>query len=455
LNKLPCEPVGLDNAVRKLAPVRALRSLSMSISRRQILAASALTGAAAVAVPLAAAAQTRAGATIGNPDEPPQGLINTQGDPRSAANPGPQNPAIADQFPAVYNPPPTDVGDLPLFWSSFNNAPRRTQAGGWARQVTQSDFEVSTSISGVNMRLASGGVRELHWHQAAEWGFMTYGACRVTVLDVQGRAYVADVKPGDLWYFPAGFPHSLQGLGPDGCEFILAFDDGKQSEFNTLLVTDWMAHTPPDVLAQNFGVPEEAFKAMYTHDLWIYQGQAPGPLAADQAAVRSPEGDPPYPFTFSLSGSPIVKQNPGGTVQIADSRNFKVSTTVAAAMVTLKPGGLREMHWHPNADEWQYYVKGQAQMGVFNTGPKAVTNDFKAGDIGYVPKNLGHYIKNIGSEDLVFLEIFKAPEYQDISLVDWLSHTPPQMVAEHFNIPPAVQAKFPRSDEAVRPPVNA
>ena len=88
-----------------------------------------------------------------------------------------------------------------------------------------------------------------------EWAVMTYGNCRVTILDQNGRPEVADVKEGDLWYFPAGFPHSLQGLDPDGCEFVIAFDNGDSSEFNTLLVTDWLAHTPPEVLAKNFGVP--------------------------------------------------------------------------------------------------------------------------------------------------------------------------------------------------------
>jgi oxalate decarboxylase len=86
---------------------------------------------------------------------------------------------------------------------------------------------------------------------------MSYGNCRVTAFDPQRRAYVADVKEGDLWNFPAGYPHSLQGLGPDGCEFILAFDNGRQTEFSTLLVTDWVAHTPPDVLAANLACPPE------------------------------------------------------------------------------------------------------------------------------------------------------------------------------------------------------
>ena len=71
-------------------------------------------------------------------------------------------------------------------------------------------------------------------------------------------------------------------------------------------------------------------------------------------------------------------------MRIADSSNFNVSTTVAAALVTVRPGGVREMHWHPNADEWQYYIKGKARMTVFNTGPNAMTMDFNAGDIGYV-----------------------------------------------------------------------
>src|SRR5947209_17418303 len=205
------------------------------ISRRKILAATA-AGAAT-------AAPTVRGASFGNPDEPPQGAINAR-NPASITDPGPQNPTLANQFPSAVSPPPTDVGGMPMDWASFNNAPRRIQNGGWARQVTQADFAISETISGVNMRLTAGGIRELHWHLAAEWAFMTYGNCRITVLDPQGRPYVADVKEGDLWYFPAGYPHSLQGLGPDGCEFIICFDDGHASEFNTLLVTDWFAHTP-------------------------------------------------------------------------------------------------------------------------------------------------------------------------------------------------------------------
>ena len=198
------------------------------ISRRSILAAGTAGGV------VATTAAAHAAGVFGNPDLPPQGAINASA--AALSDPGPQYPPLADNEPPFLNPPPTDIGNIPQFWSSFNLSPKRVQAGGWARQVNTGMFPISKDIAGVNMRLAAGGIRELHWHQQAEWAVMTYGYCRVTTLDTEGRPYVADVKAGDLWYFPAGLPHSLQGLGPDGAEFVLAFDNGAAGEFNTLLV---------------------------------------------------------------------------------------------------------------------------------------------------------------------------------------------------------------------------
>jgi oxalate decarboxylase len=138
-------------------------------------------------------------------------------------------------------------------------------------------------------------------------------------------------------------------------------------------------------------------------------------------------------------------------VRIADSRNFTVATTVAAALVTLRPGGLRELHWHPNADEWQYWIKGTGQMTVFNTGPKAVTMDFKPGDIGYVKRSNGHYIRNTGDSELQVLEVFRSSYFADVSLSDWLTHTPAALVAQHLNMDVATIAKFPADKPEVMP----
>jgi oxalate decarboxylase len=411
-------------------------------SRRDMLAVSA-----AGAMVTAGAARA---ASFGNPDLPPQGAINAKG-PGNLADPGPQSEVLGKQFPSAQFPPATDVGGMPMDWASFNNAPKRIQNGGWARQVTVEDFAISKEISGVNMRLTAGGIRELHWHQAAEWAIMTYGSCRVTVFDAAGQPYVADVNEGDLWYFPAGAPHSLQGIGSDGCEFVICFDDGHANEFNTLLVSDWFAHTPPEILAKNFGVPAETFAKIPLQNLWIFQGTVPGDLVADRAAISKNAAVPPYPFIFPLGSSRPTKESSSGTIRVADSSNFNVATTVAAALVTVRPGGVREMHWHPNADEWQYYLKGKARMTVFNTGPNAMTMDFNAGDIGYVRKNLGHYVENVGDTDLQFIGVFRAPRYEEISLSNWLTHTPPALVAQHLNIDEATIAKWPDNAPGVMP----
>jgi oxalate decarboxylase len=138
-------------------------------------------------------------------------------------------------------------------------------------------------------------------------------------------------------------------------------------------------------------------------------------------------------------------------VRIVDSSKFKVSTTIAAAIVTVHPGGIRELHWHPNADEWQYFIGGKGRMTVFATGGRARTMDFQAGDVGYVQKALPHYVENTGDTDLKFLEMFKSSYYQDLALSEWLAHTPPELVAAHLHIDKATLDAIPRDEVVVLP----
>jgi len=414
------------------------------LTRRDVLAATAAGGL------ITAATQVHA-ATFGNPDEPPQGAINTEGNPASTAIIGPNNPALSGQFPGALSPPATDVGSLPMFWASFNNAPRRIQNGGWARQVTQEDFQISETIAGVNMRLTRGGIREMHWHVYAEWAFVTKGTCRITTIDQDGRANVEDVHQHGLWYFPPGLPHSLQGVGEDGCEFVICFDNGRASEFDTLLLTQWMAHTPPEVLALNFGVPSGSFSKIPLHDLYIFQGKLPGPIEEDAREAQGNAGTPKLRSSFPLGETAPVKKTRGGEVRIADSKNFEASKTIAAALVRIHPQGMREMHWHPNADEWLYIVEGEAEVTVFETGPNVVTQNFNAGDIGYVKRSQGHYLRNTGHTDLVYLEVFRSSYFADVSLSDWLTHTPPAMVSQTLNVDHETIARFPDGKPAILP----
>ena len=371
-----------------------------------------------------------------------------------AADPGPENAALKSASPDEFRPPATDHGLVPPFWNSFSLAHRRVQEGGWTRQVNVETFPTSAGIAGVNMRLTAGGVRELHWHAADEWALMLDGNCRLTAIDLNGSAYVQDVAAGDLWYFPAGIPHSLQGLGPDGCEFMLVFDDGAFSEENTTLVSDWLIHTPPEVLAKNWSVPEaalEPLKSIPADGRYIFQAPVPGPLEQDRKAAAGVGRISDSVFEFRMMRMTPQKQIRMGEVRVVDLRNFPASANIAMAHVTLRPGGLRELHWHPNADEWQYYIAGKGRMTLFYNKAQANTADFAAGDVGYVPKTLGHYIENTGDTDLVFIEMFKAPCYQDISLNDWLTHIPPELVMQHLGIPAETLAAIPKGNFTLLP----
>ena len=134
----------------------------------------------------------------------------------------------------------------------------------------------------------------------------------------------------------------------------------------------------------------------------------------------------------------------GGRLRITDSRNFTISKTIAAALVEVEPGAMRELHWHPNADEWQYWLRGKGRMTVFASGGKARTFDYQAGDVGYAPRAMGHYIENTGDEPLIFLGMFRSDHYADISLAQWMGVTPPELVKAHLNLDDAVIAGLPR-----------
>jgi len=361
-------------------------------------------------------------------------------------DPGPRNIVRDLQNPDILNPPVTDAGTLPNLRFSFADAPMKQYPAGWTRQITVRELGISKTIAGVDMRLNAGGVREMHWHKEAEWAFMLYGNARVSAVNSEGENFVGDIGPGDLWYFPSGTPHSIQGLGPDGCEFLLVFDDGGFDEDSTFLLSDWFKHVPPSVLAKNFGVPATSFDNLPSpSDRYIFNLPVPGSLNDDKIAGTT---SVPDSFTHQMAAQVPVKSS-GGTVRITDSKNFPASKTIAAALVEIEPGGMRELHWHPNTDEWQYYIEGVGRMGVFAANGHSRTFDFAAGDVGYVPFAMGHYIENTGDKPLKFLEMFKSDHYADVSLNQWLALTPPELVSGHLNFDKATMAALKKQKQPV------
>ncbi len=366
----------------------------------------------------------------------------------SSSDPGPENQPLLRENPDANMPPFTDHGNPGPIWFSFDLVPKRVQGGGWTHQVTQRELPQSKDIAGVNMRLTAGSFRELHWHTADEWAIILTGKARITVMQPDGKMFIDDVGPGDLWYFPAGFPHSIQGLEGDGCEFLLVFNEGQFSEDDTFLLSEFLAHTPPEIVQKNTGWVRETWDKLPATELYIFEAPLPDSLEADRRFLGA-NLETQNKYTFRMGAMPATKSTPGGEVRIVDSSNFPVSLNIAAAMVTLKPGAIREMHWHPNVSEWQYWIKGSGRMTVVTTGAKARTMDFNANDVGFVPTMAGHSIENTGTEDVVFLEMFKAGRYQDVSLNQWIARLPDKMAEAHLKLGSATIRKAPQNKELV------
>ena len=409
------------------------------VTRRQFLSAAAL---AAAATPLLAQEVVQQAV--------PQPLRSADHHLPNERQPGPNNLPLEGQNPSSVWPPETDNGAVPPFKFPFDMGHKAIDSGGWTRQVTVRELAVSKTMAGVEMYLTPGGIRELHWHVSAEWAYMITGKARITAIDASGNSFVNDVVAGDLWIFPGGIPHSIQGLGPDGAKFLLVFSDGNFNEFDTFLLSEWFNHTPPEVLAKNFNVPASTFAHVPKEKLYIFQSELPRGLEEEQKQAAEGVGEVDGKYVFRTAGMQATKSTAGGEVRIIDERLFP-ATPIAAAIVRLKPGGMREMHWHPLSDEWLYFVTGAGRMTIFAAGGKARTEDFQAGDVGYVEISRPHYIENTGAEEMVFLEVFPSAKYQDISAGQWLAHTPMRLVDEHLHTGEAFLKGLPKKQATIVP----
>ncbi|EMC96323.1 hypothetical protein BAUCODRAFT_107856 [Baudoinia panamericana UAMH 10762] len=373
-----------------------------------------------------------------------------------ATDPGPRNEAIQQQNPDALARPGTDSGDVPnAKWPMGLSSTRSGTGGGnpgWARQQNVNELPIATAMAGVDMRLAPNAYRELHWHSANEWSYIFTGSVRISAVNQNGETFVDDLQAGDLWFFPAGVPHSIQAT-EEGVEFLLVFNQGEFSEDDTNLVTELFLRNPTEVLAKNFQTDVSTFANLPSDQKYIFNGSPmEGTLEEARASVNGPAGELPSNQSYSYHWSAQAPYTvPGGSVKIVDPTTFPIANNFSVALFTIDPGAMREIHWHLTSDEWNFFLAGQGRVTVFTGPTNSRTFDYQEGDVGYIPVSSSHYVENTGSEPLVYMEVLQAPRYIDISAAQWLGLTPSQVVRETLNLPQSFIDTLPKTKRYIVP----
>jgi len=340
--------------------------------------------------------------------------------------------------------PVTSGVELPTFKFELEKSAGRVMGASYGKEATVEQLPISKAIAGVSMRLAPGVMRELHWHAtAAEWGFVTAGLVRTTVMDPAGKAETNEFGPGDLWYFPRGHGHAIQTLGDQACHFILVFDNGYFSEFGTFSISDWIRLVDNTTLAKNFGVPASTFQSFPKQEVYFAKGKIPPAVAP---APLQGWKTPPLTHKYRLLSQDPFEVFPGGREWRVDGSQFPISTTMTGVVLEMEPGALRTLHWHPNAAEWQYVLGGQFEVTLFGSKARFRKETIGQGDVAYIPQGFGHSIENTGQQTGRILIVFNTGHYQTIDLTQWIAGQSPDVLATNFGVDAAIFDKFPKSD---------
>ncbi|TIA71475.1 hypothetical protein E3P91_02483 [Wallemia ichthyophaga] len=347
-----------------------------------------------------------------------------------------ENADLDRMSPDTLAPPTVDFGSIENPRWHMSDSYNRLAIGGYARQQTVRDLPISKDIAGVDMRLSPHAFRESHWHTQAEWSYIFSGRVIISAIMPDGKTFMSELGPGDVWFFPPSTIHSIQALD-EGAEFLLIFDSGAFDENDTFLAAEALSRIPKSVINKNFGLSKNAtdFDNIPAEQLYIFRGEAPVPSFKEQkASINNPFGMlEDHTLALKFSETPW-EEHDGGKVKIADSKIFNApNLDISVAHLSLESNSLRTLHWHETS-EWDFVLKGTLRVTIYAGNGNSRTYDINSLDVLYVEANNLHYLECVSPEPCEFLAAFKIDTYNDFEYGQFLSVAPRYTVKQHLRI---------------------
>jgi oxalate decarboxylase len=216
--------------------------------------------------------------------------------------------------------------------------PQAVRNGGTRTMANANNFPLLNGMSLYSLRLESGGVREPHWHpNAAELSYCLAGRALMTIFGPGAGHDTFTVDTGEIVFVPKGYLHHIENISHEETKFAIAFNHERPEDIGISGSTGSM---PDNVLGATFGLRSEYFSD--------FKKSSQDLLITSRSNSRVPSTTyqkiPNY-HKFNLKAFLPMVQSKGGTVSLSNANNFEI---LACYLLTLKPRGIREPHWHPN-----------------------------------------------------------------------------------------------------------
>lgn len=317
-----------------------------------------------------------------------------------------------------------------------------TYAGGTIRTVSVAEMPRLAGLSMQLVEIAPGALREVHWHpNATEIGYVLQGEGVMSILATSGDNARFPIAAGTSTIVLRGDAHSIENNGTSPLLILIGFSDVTPMHLTFSEAMPWI---PTRVIEQTLGVAAGTLPAFPPRgDLAIVPNPAPG------ATVPSPIDSP---YSAPLSALPLATFG-GGTVQALRTEVVPKLADMTLLRLIIDVGAVREPHWHGNAAEFNYCVRGTAQVGIVSPSGESWTFTVNEGDVAFIPDNWFHYIANAGDEEVEIVAFFDAIAPSRIDLSTMAGFFPPEVLAASLNVSPDLFADLPTEGTIVIAPL--
>lgn len=311
-----------------------------------------------------------------------------------------------------------------LFFS-LNSLKPQKYPGGSLINVTSDDVTGFINISFSQLRLNKSGSVEPIWHpNANKIGYCTQGSALVT-LRTPTQAHIFTVIAGEVFFVPKGYIHHIENIGDKEVVINFAFDNTKPQ---MMRLSKAMNSLSSNVFVATFDAKPEFLEGLKKHQK--------GDLIKVLSTRNDSKNAVSNQFKFNIAGSNKQIMTKGGYLQLATKNNLAVLDGLSILGFGLNPKGFVEPHWHTNAGELVYIVKGHTRITVLSPDGTVDVLEVKGGEGAFAPASFFHNIENIGDDEVEVIAFFSHAEPDYMGLGEVVGSYSNELLSSVFNVAP-------------------